>query len=137
MVYSSVIKLETGKSAELVDITTQVERIVSESAVADGLALVYTVHTTTGLLINEKEAGLIKDIETVLGGLVPPSGSYLHDRVDDNSASHIQSVLLSTSLVLPVEGGRLSLGTWQSVFLAERDGPRRRTVLVKVVGDRE
>jgi secondary thiamine-phosphate synthase enzyme len=136
VVYSNTIEVATGKNKQLVDITAQVERTVSESGIADGLVLIFTVHTTTGLLVNERERGLIEDIESVLCKLVPSSGSYLHDRVDDNSASHIQSVLLSASLVLPVEDGRLVLGTWQSVFLAERDGPRRRRVLVKVVGDR-
>ena len=136
MVYSNTIEVATGKNKQLVDITAKVERTVSESGISDGLVLVFTVHTTTGLLVNERESGLIEDIESVLCKLVPSSGSYLHDRVDDNSASHIQSVLLSASLVLPVEDGRPVLGTWQSIFLAERDGPRRRRVLVKVVGDR-
>ena len=135
MVYSRTIEVVTGKNRQLVDITAQVESAVAESCISDGLVLVFTVHTTTGLLVNERESGLIEDIESVLCKLVPSSGSYLHDRVDDNSASHIQSVLLSASLVLPVEGGRPVLGTWQSVFLAERDGPRTRRVLVKVVGD--
>jgi secondary thiamine-phosphate synthase enzyme len=135
LVRSSAVEVATKKSKQLVDITAQVGRVVSESGVSDGLVLVFTVHTTTGLLINERESGLLHDIEGVLDTLVPVAGAYQHDRVDDNSASHIQSVLLSTSLVVPVEGGRLSLGTWQSIFLAERDGPRRRTVIVKVLGE--
>jgi secondary thiamine-phosphate synthase enzyme len=137
LVYSSTIEVATKKNKELVDITGRIDRIVSESGISQGLALVFTVHTTTGLFINERESGLMQDIETVLCNLVPAGGSYLHDRVDDNSASHIQSTLLTASLTLPVDGGRLSLGTWQSVFLAERDGPRTRRVLVKVVGDHE
>jgi secondary thiamine-phosphate synthase enzyme len=136
LVYSRTIRVSTGKNKELVDITADVDKIVSDSEIADGLALVFTVHTTTGLFINERESGLMQDIETVLCDLVPAGRPYLHDRVDDNSASHIQSTLLAASLTLPVEDGRLSLGTWQSVFLAERDGPRTRRILVKVVGDR-
>ena len=99
------------------------------------MVLVFATHTTTGLLINEREGGLLEDVESVLAGLVPETGGYLHDRVDDNAASHIQSILLSPSLAVPIGGGRLSMGTWQSIILAERDGPRRRSLVVKVVGD--
>ena len=119
------------------NITGEVAKAVSDSGVGDGLVLLFTNHTTTGLYINEPENGLVRDVESVLCRLVPVSGSYLHDRVDDNAASHIQSILLSPSLVVPVEGGRLSMGTWQSIFLAERDGPRTRTVTIRVLGEKD
>jgi secondary thiamine-phosphate synthase enzyme len=135
VVHSATISVSTKKNRQLVDITAQVEGIVSESRVTDGLALVFTTHTTTGLYINEREGGLMQDVETVLESLVPGAGTYLHDRVDNNAASHIQCILLSPSLTVPITDGRLSLGTWQSIFLAERDGPRRRSVIVKVLGD--
>ena len=119
----------------MIDITGDVARVVADSGVSDGLVLVFTTHTTTGLYLNEHEGGLVHDVETVLCGLVPAGGSYQHDRVDSNAASHVQAILLAPSLVLPVEGGGLSLGTWQAVFLAERDGPRSRTVKIKVMGE--
>jgi secondary thiamine-phosphate synthase enzyme len=119
----------------MVDITPQLEAAVGSSQIAEGLALVYTTHTTVGLFINERESGLLGDVENVLSRLVPAGAGYSHDHVDDNAASHIQSILLSPCLTLPISAGRLDLGTWQSVFLAERDGPRRRTVIVKVIGD--
>ena len=117
------------------DVTARVAEVVKRSGVANGLAVVFTTHTTTGLFLNEHEGGLEDDFERVLAGLVPPAAGYRHDRVDDNAASHIQSALLGTSLALPVTDGELDLGVWQSVFLAERDGPRRRTLVVKVMGD--
>jgi secondary thiamine-phosphate synthase enzyme len=130
-----MIEVSTRKNKQLVDITSKVEQVVSGSGIKDGLALVFTTHTTTGLFINEREGGLLDDMESVLCSLVPASGAYHHDRVDNNAASHIQSVLLSASVTLPVGSGRLALGTWQSIILAERDGPRRRTLTVKVIGD--
>lgn len=109
--------------------------MVKQSGIANGLVVVFTTHTTTGLFLNEREGGLQKDFEGVLDRLVPPAAGYEHDRVDDNAASHIQSVILGSSLTVPVTDGRLDLGRWQSVLLAERDGPRRRTLAVKVIGD--
>jgi secondary thiamine-phosphate synthase enzyme len=135
VVHSSTIEVATRKNRQLVDITSKVAQVVSDSGIANGMVLVFAAHTTTGLLINECESGLLQDVESVLAGLVPATVSYLHDRVDNNAASHIQSVLLSASLAVPVGGGRLSLGTWQSILLAERDGPRQRSLIVKVIGD--
>jgi secondary thiamine-phosphate synthase enzyme len=135
MVYSKSVSVRSSRNKEMIDITGDVARVVEEAGITEGLVLVFTTHTTTGLYINEHESGLVNDLESVLCGLVPAGGGYKHDRVDDNAASHIQSVLLSPSVVIPVEGGRPSLGTWQAVFLAERDGPRSRTVKVKVMGE--
>jgi secondary thiamine-phosphate synthase enzyme len=119
----------------MIDITGDVARVVDESGVAEGMVLVFTTHTTTGLYINEHEGGLVNDVESVFCKLVPAGAGYRHDRVDDNAASHIQSILMSPSLVIPVERGKPALGTWQAVFLAERDGPRSRTVKIKVLGE--
>ena len=135
MVYAKTIEVVTRANKETIDITSQVEAVVAGSGIRDGLALVFTMHTTTGLYLNEGEGGLVADVEAVLCTLVPASSSYRHDRVDNNAASHIQSVLLSPSLTLPVAAGTLDLGTWQSVLFAERDGPRRRSVIVKIMGE--
>jgi secondary thiamine-phosphate synthase enzyme len=135
VVHSRTIEIETHKNRQILDITSRVEEIVSGSGIEEGIALVFTKHTTTGLYLNERESGLVQDMESVLCTLVPARAGYSHDRVDNNAASHIQSVLLTPSLALPVARGTLELGTWQSVLFAERDGPRRRTVLVRVVGE--
>lgn len=136
MVHSGRIDVSTTASKQAVDVTSRVAAVISESGIGEGLALVFTTHTTTGLFINERENGLGADIESALARLVPPNLDYRHDRVDDNAASHIQSVVLGASLVIPVTGGAPDLGTWQKIFLAERDGPRARTLVVKVMGER-
>jgi secondary thiamine-phosphate synthase enzyme len=135
MVYTRTIEVVTHKNKEIIDISSEVGEAIGMSGISDGIVLVFTMHTTTGLYLNEREGGLVDDVEKVLCGLVPDKGSYRHDRVDNNAASHIQSVLLSPSLALPLARGSLELGTWQSILFAERDGPRRRSVIVKVVGD--
>jgi secondary thiamine-phosphate synthase enzyme len=119
----------------MIDISADVAEAVASSGIAEGLVLVFTTHTTTGLYINEHEGGLVDDVESAFSRLVPQGAGYRHDRVDDNAASHIQSILMSPSLVIPVEKGKPVLGTWQAIFLAERDGPRSRTVKIKVMGD--
>jgi len=136
LVHSSRIEISTSASRQAVDVTERVAGAVSESGIRDGMVLVFTTHTTTGLFINERESGLGADIEGALARLVPPNLDYRHDRVDDNAASHIQSVVLGASLAIPVTEGALDLGTWQKVFLAERDGPRMRTLVVKVIGEK-
>ena len=135
MVYNKTIEVVTHKNKEIIDITSEVGEAVDRSGISEGLVLVFTMHTTTGLYLNEREGGLVDDVEKVLCGLVPDKGSYRHDRVDNNAAGHIQSMLLSPSLTLPLARGSLDLGTWQSVLFAERDGPRRRSVIVKIVGE--
>jgi secondary thiamine-phosphate synthase enzyme len=135
LVHSESIEVATKRNREIVDISPLVAKVVSNSTVSEGMALVFSTHTTTGLFINERESGLIQDVDKVLSNLVPPSSTYLHGRVDNNASSHIPAVLLGPSLAVPIESGRLCLGTWQSIFLAERDGPRRRTVLVRVIGE--
>ena len=135
LIYSKTTDITTKRNKQIVDITADVGRVVTESDIGDGFVLIFTLHTTSGLFINEHESGLLQDVEGVLCGLVPETGAYRHDRVDDNATSHIQSILVSTSLAVPVESGRLVLGTWQSIFLAERDGPRKRSIVLRVVGD--
>jgi secondary thiamine-phosphate synthase enzyme len=135
VVYSKSIKVATSGKSDLKNISGEVENAIRDSGIKEGIALIFTVHTTTGLFLNEAEGGLLDDIEKALNAAVPPDRPYLHNRVDNNAPSHIQSMLLGASLTIPVEGGGLLLGTWQNVFLAERDGPRQRTVHIKVVGE--
>jgi len=118
---------------QILDITTDVDEKVAESGVEDGICLVYTLHTTTGIVINEAESGLTQDILRRLATLAPPGEGYLHDRIDRNAHSHLQAVLLGNSRVLPIEEGHLNLGTWQKVLFIELDGPRHRRVLIKVI----
>lgn len=123
------IEVATRQRVEVVDITQEVQRVVS----GDGLALVYTPHTTTAIVINEAEEGLLEDIIETLSKLVPFNAGYKHDRIDNNADAHIKATLLGNAVVIPVENGRLALGTWQRILFIELDGPRRRSVYVKVL----
>ena len=129
------IEIETRQSTELIDITGKVKEIVKSKSgdVDSGICVIFTKHTTSGIIINENETGLKSDILALLNDLIPKGKGYLHDRIDDNAHSHLRSVVLGSSVTIPIEKGGLALGTWQSIFFVECDGPRRRDVYVKVI----
>ncbi len=128
-----MLGIKTEKPVQVVDITRQVNEAVKESGVLEGLCLVYTLHTTTGIVINEAESGLVQDLLQRMASLAPPGDGYLHDRIDDNAHAHLQAVLLGNSQTIPIEDGCLVMGTWQRVLFIELDGPRRRNVFLKIV----
>jgi secondary thiamine-phosphate synthase enzyme len=121
------LSVKTGRRTCLHDLTAKINDSLAERPDSTKAVIVFTRHTTTGLTINENEPGLLQDMEKKLQELVGP-GKYEHDRIDSNADSHLRSMLLEHSLVIPVVGNRLGLGTWQRVFLAELDGPRARKV---------
>jgi len=125
----NVIRIKTKSREEIVDITEEVRRSVQGK---NGIALVYSLHTTTGIVINEAETGLMEDILERLKSLVPKNAGYMHDRIDSNADAHIKASLVGNSAVIPVENGKLLLGTWQRVLFLEFDGPRDRKVFVIV-----
>ena len=135
------IEIETGQSTELIDITGKVKEIVKSKTknkignLDSGICVVFTRHTTSGIIINENEAGLKNDISALLNELIPEGKGYLHDRIDDNAHSHLRAVVLGSSVTIPIEKGGLALGTWQSIFFVECDGPRRRVVYVTVINE--
>ena len=116
------------------NVTAEIEVVVRESGCVDGLCHLYVPHTTAGVLINEgDDPAVARDIEAALDRLVPHRGNYEH--AEGNSDSHIKTALVGSSETVPIENGRLALGRWQAVFLAEFDGPRTRDLRVKVVPD--
>jgi secondary thiamine-phosphate synthase enzyme len=131
------IEIETGQSTELIDITGKVKEIVKSrsSNVNSGICVVFTRHTTSGIIINENETGLKNDILAFLNELIPKGKGYLHDKIDNNAHAHLRAVLLGSSVTIPIEKGDLTLGTWQSIFFVECDGPRRREVYVTVINE--
>ena len=130
----STVKVRTENSQQMVDITGEVQKIVGESGVTDGICVVFSMHTTAGITVNENAD---PDVQTdVLNGLMrafPERDDYLH--AEGNSHSHLRTSCVGPSVSLIVSGGRLLLGVWQGVYLCEFDGPRLRTVAVKVCGD--
>lgn len=125
------IDLETTRGVELIDITGRVKE--SLGGIISGVCIVFTPHTTTGIIVNENEDGLKGDILDLLNEIVPIRRGYRHDRIDDNAHAHLKSLLLGPSVAIPVENGELILGTWQRIFFVELDGPRRRKVYVKMI----
>jgi len=127
-------RVMTAKRRDLVDITEQVEALVSKCGISDGICLVYVPHATAAIIINEFEPNIKQDFEDVFERLFP-DGNYRHNRIDDNAQAHLKSGFIGPSATIPVENGALQLGTWQSIILCEFDGPRERRVIVKVVGN--
>ncbi len=130
-----MIEIDTRKQAEVIDITSSVERALAESKVQSGICLIYTLHTTTGITVNEAEGDLTQDIMRLMATLVPEGAGYRHDRSDGNASAHLRAVLIGNSAVIPIEKGMLVLGTWQKILFIEQDGPRHRRVYVKAIPD--
>jgi len=126
-----MIEIETEKEVEAIDITGAVRREIEKSGAEEGICLVYSFHTTTGITINEAEPNLIQDIMDLMADLVPSGKGYGHDRLDGNAHAHLRAVMLGNSVVIPVEKGALLLGTWQRILFLEMDGPRRRRIFAK------
>jgi secondary thiamine-phosphate synthase enzyme len=127
------IEVRSRKDTEFIDITREVEGAVAESGVEEGVATIYTPHTTTAILINENDSRLLSDYEAILEKLVPKGAGYAHDPGEGNAHAHLRSALIGPVKSIPVSGGRLVLGTWQRIFFVELDGPRSRRVMVQVI----
>ncbi len=128
-----VVEVETSSRTELVDITHKVEEGLSRLGVSDGALLLYVPHTTAAITINENaDPSVRKDIVNEINKIVPFDDNYLH--MEGNAAAHIKSSIVGVSVMIPISGGRLSLGTWQGIFFCEFDGPRKRRVICKVIG---
>lgn len=126
--------INTKARTDFVDITDMVEMFLKESGVKSGLCTVYVPHTTAGVFINENaDPDVMYDLKSHLERLVPWVNNYRH--TEGNAAAHIKSVLTGSCVSIPVEDGKLLLGTWQGIFFAEFDGPRSRKFFVKIVKD--
>ena len=127
------LRIRTASKREVVDITAEVAGLVTKSRLSDGLCHVYVAHATAAIIVNENDdPNVCVDLLDALDRLVP-AGIWRHDRVDGNAASHIQAAILGPSETIPVREGRLCLGRWQALMLAELDGPRERRIIVTLV----
>lgn len=132
--FSRTLQVKTARRTHLVNITAEVQRVVAESGVRNGLCHLYVAHTTAGITLNEgDDPDVARDIEATLDRLVPQHAGYKH--YEGNADSHVKSTLVGVSQTIPIENGRLALGRWQAIFLCEFDGPRTREVRAKVVAD--
>jgi len=124
--------VKTSSRCQMVDITDTVREIISRSGCTSGICYVFVPHTTAGITINENaDPDVPKDILTTLQKLIPEHDHYRH--MEGNSDAHIKSSLMGSSQAVFIEEGNLALGVWQSLFLCEFDGPRTRTVRVKII----
>jgi secondary thiamine-phosphate synthase enzyme len=134
--HTDYLTFNTKKRRTYVHITPQVEKIVRDSGVSNGLVLVSAMHITAGVYVNDNEEGLIQDIDAWLEQLAPFRKNYLHHQTgEDNGDAHLKAILVHHQVILPVTGGNLLLGTWQRVFYAEFDGQRSKRVVVAVMGE--
>ena len=124
------IPVQTRSRFEMIDITAAVQKAASDEKIKSGIGLVYTPHTTTAVTINENaDPDVPRDLLAALDRIVPLSANYRH--AEGNSAAHVKSSLVGASEMIIIENGRLVLGTWQSIFFCEFDGPRTRQFIVK------
>jgi len=123
------LTVQSRQRVELIDITSQVQELVAQHKITSGACLIFVPHTTAGIFINENaDPDVERDILAALSRLVPRNGDYFHQ--EGNSDAHIKAILTGSSVLVPIAQGRLDLGTWQAIYFAEFDGPRRRQVIV-------
>jgi len=126
----------TSKQREYINMTKDVARVVEESGVQEGMALVSAMHITAGVYVNDAEPGIIEDIDQWADRLAPKGPAYRHHRTgESNGDAHLKSLLIHHQVIVPITRGRLDLGPWQQIYYAEFDGQRRKRVVVKAMGD--
>lgn len=124
--------VKSSRREEFIDITHQVQRIVDELNIKDGACLIFVPHTTAGVTLNEGSDQSVRvDMLKRLAELVPENLNYEH--LEGNADAHIKTSLIGSSVFIPIIGGKLTLGTWQKIFLCEFDGPRVRTIFVQTI----
>lgn len=129
-------KLNSKYKFEIIDITSKINEILNSLDVNHGIVNIFTKHSTSAIVINENERGLLKDFENILNDLIKKENNYFHDEIDNNANSHLKSLLLSSSETIPIKNSKLDLGVWQSVFFIEFDGPRvNRTINLTIIYD--
>lgn len=130
------LSVRSSEKTQFIDVTSKVQDVVRSQSVTDGACLVYVPHTTAGVTINEAaDPSVQEDIVKELNSIVPFTDNYAH--AEGNSAAHIKASIIGASVTIPIRGGRLALGTWQGIYLAEFDGPRTRSVYVQLLSQAE
>lgn len=137
-VRTQYIHLETAGNGDLLDITSQVQDCLQASGLVNGIAVIFTPSATSAITTLEFEPGCVKDLQRVFDEIISPDREYSHNARwgDGNGHSHARAALLKASLTIPVVEGKLTLGTWQSIILADFDNrPRSRKLVVQILGE--
>jgi secondary thiamine-phosphate synthase enzyme len=127
-----IIDIKTSQRVDFIDITSEIEKKVEKSQVMEGICYLFVPHTTAGLTINENADPSVKnDIRVKINDLIPYKNSYTH--YEGNSDAHIKSSIFGSSVNLIISRNKLALGTWQSIYFCEFDGPRKRNLFIKIL----
>jgi secondary thiamine-phosphate synthase enzyme len=130
------LTFHTHKKREYINITAEVETLVKESRVQEGMVLVSAMHITAGVFVNDNESGFLKDLDDFLERLGPEDGYYRHHQTgESNGDAHLKNLVIHSQVILPITKGTLDLGPWQQIFYAEFDGQRSKRVILKVMGE--
>jgi len=135
--YRKELVFETSDYEEVMNITGECERALSESGIKEGLALIFPLHTSSCVFISDSEAGISEDYREVLDKLVPVGAGYRHDNADPkkNAHGHLRATLTGHHITCPVTDGRLDFGHYHTIYYLELDGKREKEVLVKIIGE--
>ena len=126
----------TKTQREYVNISNEVQSIVSKSGIQEGMVLVSAMHITAAVYVNDAEDGLIQDIDEWLERLAPFKSNYRHHRTGEtNGDAHLKSLLMHHEVIVPISKGKLDFGPWQQIYYAEFDGQRKKRVVVKAMGE--
>ena len=128
------LNVKTTAHTQMLDVTAQIQKAVTDSGVRDGICTVFVPHTTAAVTINENaDPDVVRDFTTEINKIVPWEDGYHH--MEGNSAAHLKSSMIGFSEQVIIEDGRLVLGVWQGIYFCEYDGPRSRKMMVKIQGD--
>jgi len=134
--HTEYLWFNTSRKREFINITHEVEKVLKNSSIQEGMILVSAMHITAGVYVNDAESGLIQDIEDWLQKLAPDGVSYRHHRTGEvNGDAHLKNLLIGHQVIVPVTKGELDLGPWQQVYYAEFDGQRRKRLIIKAMGE--
>ena len=134
--HTDYLTFNVPKRRDYINITFEVENVLAESGITEGMMLVSAMHITAAVYVNDAESGLIEDIDEWLETLAPFGKDYKHHRTgEDNGDAHLKNLLIHNQVISPITAGRIDLGPWQQVYYAEFDGRRNKRVIIKVIGE--
>ncbi len=135
--YRKELWFNTTQRRQLINITGDVKKCLTESGIKEGLILVNAMHITASVFINDDESGLHKDFEKWLEGLAPekPHSQYNHNTYEDNADAHLKRTIMGREVVVAITDGKLDFGPWEQIFYGEFDGKRKKRLLVKIIGE--
>ncbi|MBC8317004.1 MAG: YjbQ family protein [Desulfobulbaceae bacterium] len=135
--YHKELWFEVPSRRAFINITPQVEKVLAESGIQEGLLLCNAMHITASVFINDDESGLHHDYDVWLEKLAPhaPTSQYRHNGYEDNADAHLKRQVMGREVVVAITEGKLHFGTWEQIFYGEFDGRRKKRVLVKIIGE--